>query len=455
MNEAWEEPAVDYGQAGSSSRTSGNAGFWDRLTDLLPPERNARQRLAFLAEASAVLGRSLDVETTLQQLADLTVPRLADWCLIDLVDDGGTCRPAALSHTDPDRAATVRELQDRYGYPAEHGPHRVVRSGEPEMLEEITDELLLSLATDDEHLELLRALEPVSAVVVPLIARGQAVGALTLVQSESKRHYREEDLQLLQDLAQRAAVAVDNAALYAERDRVARSLQQALLPPSLPDPPGLDVAAIYDTAEEADIGGDFYDVIDTPHGWVIVLGDVCGKGVEAASLSSLARHAVRSAALQDADPVHVLDVLNDALIRHEPHESFCTAACVHLRVGSDRAEAVFASAGHPPALVSRAEGTIDELDSDGMLVGLFPHPAVTKETATLHPGDVLVLYTDGVSEARCGDELFGAEGVAAALRDAAGWDAQSILAHVHTSAEAWQDEQRDDMALLAIRFRPD
>lgn len=453
MGSSWDEPPVDHEQAGDLPDNGGTQGLWDRLSDALPAEQNTRQRLAFLAEASTVLGRSLDVEETLQQLADLTVPQLADWCTIE-VFEGEQLRPAAVAHTNPAKIPKVRELRDRYGYADQHGPGKVARTGEPELLEEVTDDLLASVAHDDEHLALMRDLAPVSLVAVPLVARGRVLGALTLAQSESGRHYRDEDLDLLQDLAQRAATAVDNAVLYAERDRVARTLQQALLPPRLPDPPGLDLAAVYDTADDVDIGGDFYDVIDTPQGWVVVLGDVCGKGVQAASLSSLARHTVRSAALQDADPVYVLRVLNDALLRQDPSESFCTALCVQLRPGSRQAEAVLASAGHPPALMVRANGSIGEIDGDGMLVGAFDEPDFERTTATLHAGDMLMLYTDGLSEARQGGELFGTEGIISALRQVPGESAESVLAHVHATVEGWQDGQRDDMAMLAIHFTP-
>lgn len=453
MGSSWYEPPVEHEQAGESPESTGTGGLWDRLSDALPAEQMARQRLAFLAEASTVLGRSLDVEETLQQLADLTVPQLADWCTIELFE-GGQLRPAAVAHTDPAKIPKVRELRDRYGYAHQHGPGRVARTGEPELIEEVTDGLLASVAHDDEHLALMRDLGPVSLVAVPLVSRGRVLGAVTLAQSESGRHYRDEDLELLQDVAQRAATAVDNAVLYAERDRVARTLQQALLPPKLPDPPGLDLAAVYDTADDVDIGGDFYDVIDTPQGWVVVLGDVCGKGVQAASLSSLARHTVRSAALQDGDPAHVLGVLNDALLRQDPSESFCTALCVQLRLAPRRAEVVLASAGHPPALMVRANGSIAQMDGDGMLVGAFDEPVFERTRDTLHPGDLLMLYTDGLSEARHGGELFGTEGIISALRHAPAEDAESVLAHVHATVEGWQDGQRDDVAMLAIQFNP-
>lgn len=424
------------------------------MADLLGDASVDSWRLRFLADAGALLGASLDVDEILQQLADLTVPQLADWCVIDVVDDG-QLSPAAAAHTDPTKTAHVRTVQVHASYDDPHGPGKVARTGEPELLESVSDELLAFLAHDDTHLALLRTLQPTSAVAVPLVARGRSLGAMTLVQSGSApQRYGEADLDLLQDVAHRAAIAIDDAAVDTERDRTAGMLQQALLPPSLPDPPELVLAAAYDTADDADIGGDFYDVIATREGWLLVLGDVCGKGVEAAAVSSLARHTVHAAALHDPDPVRVLGVLNDALVSGDCPERFCTAVCAHLRVDTDTARMTIASGGHPPPLIRRRDGGVEPVDGDGMLLGAFDDPQLTTTDVTLRAGDLVLLYTDGLSEARRRGQLFGVEGLAATVGTAAKLSADALVDHVHTAAEAWQDRQRDDMAAVAVEIRP-
>lgn len=428
-------------------------GPWRHPTDLVPADRDARRRLEFLAEAGAVLGGSLDVDETLQQLADLVVPRLADWCVIDLVDEGCLLWPSAVAHADPQQVATVRALQGHYGYHDPHGPGRVARTGQPQLLEDVTDELVGFLAHDDDHLALMRALRPASAVAVPLVARGRCLGAITVVQSDSDRRLGTDDLAMLQDVAHRAATAVDNAARYTDRDRTARMLQQALLPPTLPDPPELEVAAAYDTADAADIGGDFYDVVATSQGWLITLGDVCGKGVEAAALSSLARHTVHAAA-SDPSPAGVLEQLNQTLLHQETDERFCTAVCAHLRVDTEPARMVVASGGHPPALIRRGDGGIEQVTADGLPLGLFADPLVTETQVDLQAGDLVLVYSDGLTEARRGHQLFGVEGLAAAAGSAARLSAEALVAHVHAAAERWQDVQRDDMAALAVEVQP-
>lgn len=416
-------------------------------TGLVAAEHRSRQRVEFLAEASAALGRSLDVEQTLEELADLAVPRLADWCAIDRLDEHGL-RPVATAHRDPAKTPLLRDTRRRFGCAEPGDAGSLALAEEPYVVEEVSDQLLAALAEDEDHLARLRELRPASAMVVPLRASTRSLGVMTLVQAESGRRFRREDVELAQDLAGRAAAAVDNALAYAERDRVAGMLQQALLPPELPDLPRLDLATSYDSADES-IGGDFYDIVPAAEGWMVVVGDVCGKGVEAASLTALARHTLRGAALQVTDPCHVLGVLNDALARHGA-ESFCTAVCAHLVVGSHDARMTVASGGHPPVLVRRAGGAVERVDCDGMVIGLFDEPDLGRVELTLEPGDLALFYTDGLTEARRGRELFGVEGVASALQASVS-DATAAVTKVHESVEAWQDHQADDAAMLAAR----
>lgn len=424
----------------------------NRPGNLAPPEGVIGDDVAFRAHVGSVLGRSLDVEKTLQQLAGLVVPRLADWATIDVVD-GDELRLAAVAHTDPAKTGLVWRLRNRYGYSDQHGSGRVMRTGQPERLETVTDELLMSVARDEAHVGLLRALRPVSAVAVPLITGGRSVGAMTLVQAESGRRYGEGDLAVVHDVARQAATAVDHAARYGERDRTARVLQQALGPPSLPDPDQLDVAACYEPADSCGVGSDFYDLVATPAGWLIVAGDVCDNRTDAAGLATLARHAVHAAALCHPDPSYVLGVVNDTLVTHEP-TGCCSAVCAHLSTDTTPMPLRTASAGHPPGLIRRASGHVDQLASDGMPLGLSATPQLTESHGTVDAGDVVVFYTHGVCQARRSGRPFGTDGVAATLRTFQPPTAHALVDHLHTAVDTWQDHQHDDRATLAIRIAP-
>lgn len=176
----------------------------------------AQERLSFLAAASAVLGTSLDFEATLTNLAWLAVPKVADFCTVLVVDEGGELRRLVAAHVDPERIALAEELERRYPPTPDSGTYSILTTGEPDMIEVITDEMLVRGAKDEEHLRLMRQLEIGSYISAPLVARGRILGVISLVMAESGRHYTTDDLSLIMDLARRAGTAVDNARLYAE-----------------------------------------------------------------------------------------------------------------------------------------------------------------------------------------------------------------------------------------------
>jgi hypothetical protein len=370
-------------------------------------ERNAR-RLHVLSAAGEVLGASLDVDATVQQLADLVVREyLADWCAVDLVAEAGRVTMLAVAHRDPEQVAFARRLREQYP-PGDVADRPAYTTGEPEHYAEIPDAMLVAAAHDDEHLALMRQLDMGSAVVAPLLAGGRVIGTLTLVLGARARRYDESDVVLASELARRAATAIDNARLYAERDRAARTLQASLLPPSMPTVPGLELSARYRPAGEGlAIGGDFYDVFPVDeHTWCLVIGDVCGKGAEAAAMTSAARYSLRAAVIRERDPGLAIGVLNESLLSDDWHGRFCTVAVVFLTHRGDQVSAAIASGGHPPPLLRRADGRVEAPAVEGMLVGLLEHPPPPTRTMSLAPGDALLLYTDGVTEARRERELF-------------------------------------------------
>ena len=245
-------------------------------------EHEAALRERFLAEAGQALASSLDYQDTLQRMAQLAVPDLADWCAIELPDDRGRLQQVALAHVDPERVAAGRALRERYppDPDAPTGAPAVMRSGEPQLLADIPDSVLVDGAQDAEQLEGIRALGLRSAMIVPMITGGRALGTMTLVYAESGRRYAERDLAFAQELASRAANAIENSRLYTELADVAGTLQASLLPEQLPDLPGWTFAADYRPGQRgAEVGGDFYDVFEVDGGHVVLLGDVTGKGV--------------------------------------------------------------------------------------------------------------------------------------------------------------------------------
>ena len=197
---------------------------------------------------------------------------------------------------------------------------------------DITDELWEAAATDAEHLELFHRLRPRSTMATPLVARGRVIGVITLFRREGGRRYAPDDLSLLEEFAGRAALAVDNGMLFHSRNRVARSLQEALLPPALPEVAGVTFAARYQVAEaDVAIGGDFYDVMEVgPNSWGVVVGDVCGRGPDAAALTGLMRHSLRTVVVREERPSRVLAQTNAAVIDQIDDARFCTAAYLRL-----------------------------------------------------------------------------------------------------------------------------
>jgi serine phosphatase RsbU (regulator of sigma subunit) len=286
--------------------------------------------------------------------------------------------------------------------------------------------------------------------------RGQRLGVMTLSTAESGRILGPEQLVVLEDLGRRAAVAVDSARVHRQRSAIARTLQSSLLPPVLPDIAGVEAAALYRAAGEGiDVGGDFYDLFNVAgDDWIAVIGDVCGKGPEAAAVTALARYTIRSAAVRRRSPASILEWLNDAMCRHDLNGRFCTIACVHLDTSRPVIRVVVACGGHPPALLRRVDGTVEELGSPGTLLGLVRDPQLQDQHSELHPGDALVLYTDGITEARAPERVLTPDELHAALSAMGAESSQRIVQQLTAMAVGGDGTPpRDDIAVLALRAR--
>ncbi|MDP8925589.1 MAG: PAS domain S-box protein [Actinomycetota bacterium] len=427
----------------------------------------------FLAEAGTTLSSSLDYRTTLARVARLAVPFLADWCVVDVLEKDGSLDRLAVAHQDPEKVALVQELQKRYppDPDAPRGVGQVLRTGRPELGPEIPESLLEEAARDAEHREILGELGLKSYMIVPLVARGRTLGAISLISAESGRRYRQAELELAEELARRAALAVDNARLYRDRAQVARTLQEGLLPSRLPEVPGVEVGLCYLSAGEVDVGGDFYDLFETrmvsqnstsepSSSWVVVIGDVSGKGAEAAAVLALARYTIRALAMRESHPSDVLTGLNEAMLRqrreHDDHK-FCTATYARLETNEGNtkggAQVTVSCGGHPPPFVLKADGSIHKVGQPGRAIGVFDDMNLTEQEASLAPGDALVLYTDGVVEAQSPDGLFfGEERLVTLLRSSIALDAATIAGRVENAVLDFQGQApRDDIAVLVLR----
>jgi PAS domain S-box-containing protein len=403
-----------------------------------------------LAEAGEALSSSLDYEQTLQRVARLAVPGLADWCGVAMIGRGELLDQVAVAHVDPAKVALAREFGERY--PARlsdpTGVAQVIRTGESQLVEDITDELLSQVELAGEQLALLRELEMRSVIIVPLAVAGRPpIGALTLVMAESGRRFDIEDLALAEELGRRAATAVENARLYTERSRIASTLQRSLLPPELPAIPGFRLASLYRAAgEQNEVGGDFYDAFAVEGGWMALVGDVAGRGTEAATLTSLSRYTLRTAGKLLADPVATLAQLNAAL-SERPRLSLVTVCCALVRELDGAAQADVVLAGHPPAYhvqrgVPRAVGI------SAPFLGIYAD-GWQVDAVALEPGDLLVFYTDGVIDTVGESERFGEARLARALEGAE--SAQDAVARIERAITEFADgPQVDDTAVLVI-----
>jgi sigma-B regulation protein RsbU (phosphoserine phosphatase) len=390
--------------------------------------------LTFLAEASELLAHSLDVELTLALIPQLVVPRLGQWCAVHTANEWGEPRLAATTHADEEELPKLRALLDV------DGPETVLAA-------------LREAVRTGSHTPLG---PPAEGFVVPLVARGQRLGTLAVGRHAGHRHDPDE-IAILEDVARRSALAVDNARIHAERRRVAHTLQQSLLPPVLPVVTGIGFAAEYvPTGDDVEVGGDFYDVVSLPDGrWLVVVGDVSGKGVQAATITGLVRDVIR-VLVRDGRPLdEALARLNDTLVERGGGR-YCTLALAAVgRDGGDRLTVNLHLAGHDQPMLVRSDGRASFVGAGGTALGLLQTISSPVTSVPLAPGDTLVFYTDGVTERRRGRELFGSTRLRDAAAPLAGYSADVVAARLRTATLGFSAEApRDDIAILVLRNEP-
>ncbi|MET0740746.1 MAG: SpoIIE family protein phosphatase [Candidatus Nanopelagicales bacterium] len=445
----------------------------------------AEERLWLLAELSDMLEEPLDGRARAQALAHLLVPRLADLSMMLTPAPEGGLALQAIACSDPARGVLAADLIDRYPEAFEATAFANVLDGETVV---INDYVPARDAVSASHLEALRAMGVGAAACFPIVGGERTHGVLLLAKFAPTPGFDASEVTYSQTIIARAAVALDNAYLYdrmssfadEEHERaellarmesrqryIADTLQRSLLPDALPELPSLALASAFRPAGLGlEVGGDTFDIFDVDDQWVAYIADVCGKGPHAAARTGLVRYTVRAEARHNADPVELLRLVNTAMLRTAEDESasFVTMVVVNVRRRDDGdLDVTVANGGHPPPILLQA-GTARELGVAGTVVGAIDEAEFGREQLRMRPGDVLLLYTDGVTEARAAHpagravELYGEERLRASVQES--YDRGVVHAHglvdaVVADIDTFSGGQlRDDLAVLALQLLP-
>ncbi|MFD7609754.1 SpoIIE family protein phosphatase [Streptomyces sp. NPDC059828] len=429
-------------------------------------ERLRRGSLSFLVEASDLLAGTLDRDQTLALMAQMTVPTLATWCAVyTIADQSSEAYLSYVLHEDEERIDGLKALLSKlppplpeltpgarvWNAPADAAHQAALRTSMRELSMETAS---LSSSTGIGATLATASAVGGETVVLPLVARNRVIGMLTLGKP-SDDHFRQEILELAEDLSRRAALALDNARLYSERTAISQSLQRSLLPPTRPEVPGVEVEVIYRAAGEGnEVGGDFYDLFPIRDGlYGFAIGDVCGTGPEAAAVTGLARHALRLLAREGFGGPAVLERLNAAILDEGARSRFLTLLYGELRPQEDGSATLkVVCAGHPLPLRLRQDGTVEPAAEPQPLLGVMDDLELYEQTVTLEPGDVLLCVTDGVTERREGTRMLGDDGLMDVLTTCTGLTAGAVAARILRAVERFAAEPAsDDMAILVMR----
>ena len=419
-------------------------------------EKRRRSAQEFLARAAAALEGSLDAHEIARTIVETAVPDLAELCVIDFLEDDGRIGRATVAAADPQLARGLEAIREKHPLDLEgnHPVARVLQTGRALVLHDLKQpDVQDDVAQSDEHRDFIARADYSSAAIAPMFARGRLVGALSFLHVANNRRFDDEDLRLLEDLGARSAMALDNARLYADRDRIAKVLQRGLRPDE-PEPiPGLELSVVFEAAGEGvELGGDFYDVIPVEGSHYVLIGDVAGHGAEVAAYTAQIRHTVRALARFGTAPADIVERVNTVLRETDTGERFATLQLARIETTETGAiEVELASAAHPPAVVVRADGSTESL-SGGAIVGVWQRVDVGVHRFTAEPGETLLLYTDGWLEAGPVDAHRTPEELATEIAAVADDDLDSVLDRLRSDAvERAGSELRDDMVLLALR----
>jgi serine phosphatase RsbU (regulator of sigma subunit)/PAS domain-containing protein len=389
---------------------------------------------------------------TLQRCARLLAGDIASWVVVDVERSGELRRQSVVGpHGEQadELARTIREVEPG----PESVPAKVHATGQSVVLAHADDAGALGAAPDGTPLLLL--LGATSLLSVPISDEGNAYGVLTLARQPAEGRFTLADLALATELGEHLGVAIRVDRMFRHRSAVAEALQGSLLPARLPEVPGLELSAAYVPASEGgEVSGDFYDVFPVRDGWALTVGDVCGKGQEAAAMTAAARHAIRAIGHWNPDPADVLVKVNEVILAGDYEDRFVTVKLAYLRWDGDRVTVELASSGHPGPAVVRPDGRVEVLSGGGLPLGLFPDAPPEREILELGPEDLLFFYSDGVTEARNPEMEYFEDRLADELAGAAGCSAAETTRMVQGLVASFsEDDLRDDMTILVARVR--
>lgn len=454
-------PAIGFAVGGLALSALATGIFWaaGRRERELQARRSTAElqaaRESLLTRIAEAVEREIEVEGRLTSLARTLVPAVGEVCSVHVVTPEGSVRRAGIASSHPE----VEKVLGEMGTPAATSPIRAcISSRQPVLYTRVSagtegrDPLPERGPWPPRDEFELRA-NVSSSMTVPLVARERVLGAisLSLLRGGGRQPYSREDLAFVTEVASHAAVALDNARLYEQQRDIAGILQSALLPPSLPEVAGLEVAAHHRPGlDGAEIGGDFYDLFQTgPTNWVAVVGDVCGKGPAAAALTALVRHTLRATA--DGGPEEAVARVHDA-IRSSGEHTYCTLCCAALDTNGSGVSVQVTTAGHPEPRIVGRDGVVRRLNVTGPLVGALDAPVYGSETVHLAAGEMFFMCSDGVPEARRNDDVFGDRRLEALLSELSDLGPQELITRLEAEIVRFvAGRQRDDLAFFAMR----
>jgi serine phosphatase RsbU (regulator of sigma subunit)/PAS domain-containing protein len=440
------KPAATKKSAGTTG-TTGTSGATGALAAIT-------QRMDLVTAVTRLLlqNENFSESMTLQRCARLLAGEMASWVIVDLERMERLRRQFVIGPEGPEFAAisaAAAAVNPAYG----SLPQQVHESGRPALIAHAEEAEILGHGPDG--IPLLMALGATSVLSVPLADGNDHYGVLTLARQASEGHFEIADLALVEELGEQLALAIRVDHMFRRNSEIADTLQASLLPRTLPDIPGADIAAVYLSATEgADIGADFYDVYPAGSGWGLSVGDVRGKGEEAAAITAAARHAIRVLAHDGATPAAVLAAANGILLSQQLDGGFVTTSLAHLHPGDAGFTVALGSAGHPAPVIIRSDGQVQSVGGGGLPLGLFADAEPGVHDASLAAGDVLFLYTDGITQARSGDRTYFSERLHDELARLAGRHPDDIVSAIRTALLDFTGRRlADDIAMVVLRVR--
>jgi serine phosphatase RsbU (regulator of sigma subunit)/PAS domain-containing protein len=462
--------AVDHALAVHPVSTQGNAAHLVVAVTsaaAAPAGRRGKQRAEPGAEVVQAMTRRLDLvmaatrillenitysePVALQRYARLLARELAAWVIVDVEGGGQRLRRQHVSGPEDPRAEKLANAVAAVDPAPGSGPYQVHESGSTLLIAHADD--TAALGDGPDGVPLLMLLGATSVLSVPLTDGEHAYGVLTLARWAGHPHFEIADVGLVEELGEQLALAIRVDRMFRHRADIADALQTSLLPRQVRQIPGTEIAGAHEAATTAtEAGGDFYDVYPSRDGWGIAIGDVCGTGPDTAAVTAAARHAIRALAHLDPDPTVVLRGINDIMLTEDFGGRFVTADAGHLSWRDGRLHLSLSSAGHPGPVLLRPDGRTQVLNGGGLPLGIFPDAEPATQEVDLETGDLVFLYTDGLTSA-CGPDLVQfEERLTDELAALAGESAAVLVSRVRDVVlELCRGELRDDMTMLALR----